>query len=372
MFAPQIPSARIMYRGCVLVVSGVSFLVRLCGRLLLVGALAAASACGGGGGGVGTPQMDMSQGPTPAAGSAILAPPTLSFTDTGLSVSDGVTRTGLWDVSSSDGLGWEYSLDFGKSWSRGTGDSFEVMGDGQKTIWVRARDDLGNTSEIVVAKCMLDTMAPAPVAAVSAGSQLLRQLSIQGIEPNARWEFSIDQGRSWLSGGGDSLGVAGNALPSLWLRQTDVAGNRSAPVAIDLGGPGLGWVEASGSSLMPTPIGSLKQWVLLHGEVVAGDADYFSIEIPSGFQLRSVSFVGYDSVDKIAFFAIQQKAIFDAGFDTGKMLAFGHFGPSDLGRNVVANAAPTGLGPGPLTFWVQQTGQLVTRYALLLAIEPAT
>jgi len=97
-----------------------------------MGLLAAVSACGGGGGGVATSQMDMLGGPTPAVGSAILAPPSLSFTDTGLSVSDGVTRTGLWDVSRSDGLGWEYSLDFGKSWSRGVGDSFEVIGDGQK------------------------------------------------------------------------------------------------------------------------------------------------------------------------------------------------------------------------------------------------
>ncbi len=49
--------------------------------------------------------MDTLGGPAPAAGSAILAPPRLSFTDTGLSVNDGVTRTGLWDVSSSEGLG---------------------------------------------------------------------------------------------------------------------------------------------------------------------------------------------------------------------------------------------------------------------------
>ncbi len=343
-----------------------------CGRLLLLGLLAAASACGGGGGGVATSQMDMLGGPTPAVGSSILAPPRLSFTDTGLSVSDGVTRTGLWDVSSSDGLGWEYSLDFGKSWSRGVGDSFEVIGDGQKTIWVRARDDLGNTSEIVVAKCMLDTMAPSAIAAVSAGTQLLRQLSIQGLEPSARWEFSIDQGRSWSSGGGDSLGVSGNSLSSILLRQIDLAGNPSAPVTVDLGDPGIGWVEASGSALMPTPIGSLKQWVLLHGEVVAGDADYFSIEIPSGFLLRSASFVGYESVDKIAFFAIQQKAVFDAGFDTGKMLAFGHFGPEDIGKNLVASVPATGRGAGPLTFWIQQTGQLATRYALLLSIEPGS
>ena len=359
--------------------------LRWCSGWLWGCALIAAAGCGGGSSGSavapGGAAMEpipsaVAQGgaavdPAPIARPVVLAAPVLRFTDTGLSVSDGVTRTGLWSVTSSDSLSWEFSLDFGKSWTRGDGDSFEVIGDGQKTIWVRARDDFGNTSEIVIAKCTLDTMAPSAVAAVSAGNQTLREVSIQGLEPNALWEFSLDQGRSWLTGSGANLSVSGNALPSLLLRQTDIAGNASAPVSIALQDQGVGWVEASGNPMMPTAIGSQKQSVLIHGEVVMGDVDYVSVNIPMGFRLTSAAFVDYDSPDKIAFFSIQRKSVFDAGFDTGKMLTYGHFGPQDLKRNVVANVAPDQLGPGPLTFWIQQTGQLTTRYALLLLIEPS-
>lgn len=351
--------------------SASSNLLRCFWRIFLGCCAIAASGCGGGSGGGTSAPAGVFVAPAPTTGSVILAPPLLRFTDTGLSVDDGVTRTGLWSVSSSDGLGWEFSLDSGKSWTRGEGNSFEVIGDGQKTIWVRARDDLGNTSEIVVARCTLDTMAPAAVATVSGGSAALRELSLQGLEPNALWEFSLDQGRSWQAGRATSLSVSGNALASLQLRQTDVAGNPSIPVSIDLQAQGTGWMEASGNPMMPTSLGAARGSILIHGDVVAGDADYLSIEIPNGFRLSSASFVFYDSPDKIAFFAVQRKSVFDAGFDTGKMLAFGHFGPSDLNRNIVASVAPAQLAAGPLTFWIQQTGQLATRYALLLSIEPA-
>lgn len=353
------------------VISVVSRVLRGFRGLALGGCLLVASGCGGGGGAGGGAPAGAMMDPTPATGSVILAAPRLRFTDTGLSVDDGVTRTGLWSVSSSDGLAWEFSLDLGKSWTRGEGNSFEVIGDGQKTIWVRARDDQGNTSEIVVARCTLDTMAPAAVATVSAGTAALRELSIQGLESNALWEFSLDQGVSWLAGGGSTLSVSGNAVAALQLRQTDLAGNPSAPVSIELMGPGIGWTELSGNPGMPTAIGSPRHSVLIHGEVVAGDVDYVTVDVPPGSRLTSAAFVFYDSPDKIAFFAVQRKAVFDAGFDTGKMLAFGHFGPSDLKRNVLAAVDPTQLGAGPLTFWIQQTGQLATRYALFLRVEPA-
>ena len=107
-------------------------------------------ACGGSGAG-------------PNASAVVLKAPVLSFNDTGLNVTDGVTSNGRWGVES-QGIDWEFSLDQGATWTRGTGSSFEVKGDGAKMIWVRARDDAGNTSEIVRVNCVLDTMAPAAVA----------------------------------------------------------------------------------------------------------------------------------------------------------------------------------------------------------------
>jgi hypothetical protein len=99
----------------------------------------------------------------PVAGAVILKTPVLSFNDTGLNVTDGITSNGKWGVES-QGIDWEFSLDQGITWARGSGGSFEVKGDGAKMIWVRARDSAGNTSEIVRVNCVLDTTPPAAVA----------------------------------------------------------------------------------------------------------------------------------------------------------------------------------------------------------------
>lgn len=90
---------------------------------------------------------------SPVAGVITLNPPVLSFNDTGLNVTDGVTQNGLWAVEST-GFDWEFSMGQGLTWTRGWCDSFEVNGDGAKMIWVRARDDAGNTSEIVCVNCV--------------------------------------------------------------------------------------------------------------------------------------------------------------------------------------------------------------------------
>ncbi len=322
--------------------------------------------CGGGSGGGSSPPEN-----SVTTGSVILKPPMLSFTDTGVSVSDGITRKGLWSVDSTDSVGWEFSLDFGKTWTRGDGNSFEVMGDGKKTIWVRARDDFGNTSEIVVANCTLDTMSPTSLAAVSAPRQSASQLTLQGLEPGALWELSLDAGRTWFRGSGDALSVTGNDTATVQIRQVDVAGNPSASIGIDVRSQAAGWVELSSNAMQPNQMGNLNHAVLIHGAVVAGDADYVTFEVPAGFRLGSATFISYESTDRIAFYAMQRKAVFDAGFDTTRMLAFGHFGPEDLSRNLLATLPASQLGGGPLTVWVQQTGSTKTRYALLITIERA-
>ncbi|NDA56521.1 MAG: hypothetical protein EBX61_09580, partial [Betaproteobacteria bacterium] len=119
------------------------------------------SACGGGGGGSdaisttaaanaaaqGSASAQNPSSPSTPSGptnpsnpsTKLLPPPTLSFSDTGISLSDGLTQDGKWTVSSLQGLGWEYSLDLGQSWTAGTGNFFVVQGDGPKMIWVRTR-----------------------------------------------------------------------------------------------------------------------------------------------------------------------------------------------------------------------------------------
>jgi hypothetical protein len=333
------------------------------------------SACGGGGnnpqaanGGVGQDLIGLS--PSPEKDPKVLAKPVLSFSDTGLSVSDGVTQIGAWQVSSLEG--WEYSFDMGATWTRGQGDSFDVQGDGAKTIWVRARDDQDNTSEIVVVSCVLDTMPPAAVQAAVASQDQTRWVRVSGVEDQGQWEYSVDDQRTWLTGTGDSLALMGNALTVLWLRQVDLAGNRSPLERVNLLEPNSPtWHEASGIALQPSVL-SLQQarTVVMHGSVVQGDADYIRWDIPVGQRLQSMRLVHYVSPDPIAFFALQRAPVFDAGIDVNRMLVYGHMGPQDLNRNVLQDIAPAQLTTGSMTLWFQQTGPQATEYAIELLFIP--
>ncbi len=299
----------------------------------------------------------------------MLKPPVLSFTDTGLSVSDGVTRTGLWSVSSASDIGWEYSLDLGRSWIVGEGGGFEVTQDGAQTIWVRARDSDGNVSEIVMAACVLDTKSPAALTATPVQQAGVTRFDFQGLEQMSVWEYSIDRGTSWWLGSGKSLSVIGNAFPRISVRQTDLAGNVSQPAEFNLEASGLGWREISGNPLAPDVVGESDHTLLVHGEIDRADADYVRFDIPAAAQLKSAKFTFYQSVDEIAFYAMQRAQVFDAGTDIKKMLVFGHFGPTDIGSNLVQSAPLASLRTGSLTTWVNQTGTLKTTYLLQVDVQ---
>ena len=340
-------------------------------RLILSATLAMClAACGGGGGGGdAVTQTQATMPPTPGSGSKFIPKPLLTFSDTGLSVTDGVTSRGRWDVSSP--FPWEFSFDMGATWSRGQDKSFNVEGDGAKLIWVRSYDDMGNTSEIAVVNCVLDTMPPASVQAVVMTQDLTRLVRISGVEAQGQWEYSLDDARTWLTGTGDRLAIMGNALTGLWLRQTDLAGNKSPMERVSLEPNSATWHEASGNPLQPSVV-SLQQTrtVVLHGSVVRGDADYIRWDIPIGQSLKTVRLVHYVSPDPIAFYALQRAPVFDAGIDVTRMLVYGHMGPQDLNRNVLQNLAPAQLTAGPMTLWFQQTGPQPTEYAIELVFQP--
>jgi hypothetical protein len=325
------------------------------------------TACGGGNG-----QTE----PAPTSSVAVVAstlklnPPVLSFTDTGLSITDGYTYNGLWTVTN-DGLGWEYSLDMGATWTRGVGGTFEVKGDGPKMIWVRSIDAAGNTSNVVVVNCVLDTAAPQAVSVAAQTVGATRTLDIVGLETSARWEYSLDDRVTWWPGTGSSLGLLGNDLSKLWIRQFDIAGNASMPKAVELDqlAPSMGH-EASGDPLQPSVLATTGLLtMLIHGSVVRSDADYIRWDIPMGYRLKSVKLVDYVSDDKIAFYAIQRAPVFDAGFDVNRMLVYGHMGPQDLARNVIASVPNAQLEAGAMTLWFQQTGNSPTRYAIEITLQ---
>jgi hypothetical protein len=327
------------------------------------------AACGGSDAGPSALTVPGAQTP-PVAGAVVLKTPVLSFNDTGLNVSDGVTSNGLWAVESA-GVDWEFSLDQGASWTRGSGASFEVKDDGAKMIWVRARDNAGNTSEIVRVNCVLDTMAPAAVAIAGQSEGVTNTFKLSGIEPGARWEYSLDEQSTWSAGTGSAIGVLGNHLGRVWLRQVDMAGNASVAQGFDLQNASLLAHEASGEALQPSALAPGLQTYLIHGVVMRDDADFVSWDIPKGQQLVSVKLVQYVSDDAIAFYALQAKQVFDAGFDVSRMLVYGHMGPSDLARNVLAALPKSKLGEGAMTLWFQQTGSLPTRYAIEVMLAPA-
>ena len=327
------------------------------------------AACGGSGAGPNALTFPDTQTP-PVAGAVVLKAPVLSFNDTGLNVTDGVTSNGLWAVESA-GIDWEFSLDQGASWTRGSGASFEVKGDGAKMIWVRARDNAGNTSEIVRVNCVLDTTPPAAVAIAGHSEGVTNTFKLSGIEPGARWAYSLDEQRSWSAGKGGAIGILGNNLSRVWLHQVDMAGNVSVAQGFDLQNLSVLAHEASGDPLQPSILAPGLETYLIHGVVVRGDADYVRWDIPKGRRLMSVKLVQYASEDAIAFYALQPNRVFDAGVDVSRMLVYGHMGPSDLARNVLANVAKSKLGEGPMTLWFQQTGSQPTQYAIEVILSAA-
>jgi hypothetical protein len=291
--------------------------------------------------------------------------PKLSLTDTGLNVTDGVTQNGLFAVTN-DGFSWEYSLNSGASWTRGVGGSFELKGDGPKTIWARSFDAVGNLSDVAVANCVLDTIAPQAVSIAAQTDGVTRAFTFAGLETGAQWEHSLNAQSTWWAGSGSKLGVLGNGVSRIWIRQLDIAGNASSPQLIELEQPNTpAWHEASGEPLKPSVLAAAGlTTMVIHGVVARGDADYVRWDIPVGYRLKSVKLVHYVSDDKVAFYTIQRAPVFDAGFDVNRMLVYGHLGPDDLARNVVASLPNGQLETGSMTLWFQQTGPIPTEYAL--------
>ena len=93
--------------------------------------------------------------------SAPAAPATVLFSDTGSSLSDGKTSSGVVNVSGVEtGASWQYSTD-ATNWITGSGSSFTVTGDGAKSVQVRQTDAAGNLGAVSTALVFnLDTTAP--------------------------------------------------------------------------------------------------------------------------------------------------------------------------------------------------------------------
>ena len=148
--------------------------------------------------------------------------------DTGTSATDRVTSRGRLVITAELGARIEYSRDGGRTW---TG-SFTARA-GVNAVAVRQVDSAGNVSPATEFVFVLDRGRPAaPTVRLardtgrSATDRITREgaLAAAGLESGARLEYSIDAGRSWTT-----TFSAREGLNVVRVRQTDVAGNVSAP-----------------------------------------------------------------------------------------------------------------------------------------------
>ncbi|MEX6503529.1 retention module-containing protein, partial [Pseudomonas zhanjiangensis] len=160
------------------------------------------------------------------------APPSISLIiDSGSSGSDAITNNGAYSVGGIEsGATVEYSTD-GSTWSTTAPTAVE----GSNTIQVRQTDIAGNVSAPASLTFTLDTLVDAPVISLttdsgSSGSDAITNngaYSVGGIEPGATVEYSTD-GSTWST----TAPTAVEGSNTIQVRQTDIAGNVSAPASL--------------------------------------------------------------------------------------------------------------------------------------------
>lgn len=149
--------------------------------------------------------------------------------DTGVSDHDNITSNNRMTVKDMTEMKrWEYSTDGGKTWSKGSQTSFTIK-DGTydaHQVQVRYFDNDGNASQVAkYDKLVIDTLAPAAPGQTFNGGKIV----LTGLENDASWEYSVDDGKSWLKGHGDSftLNDGDYSRGTIQVKQTDPAGNIS-------------------------------------------------------------------------------------------------------------------------------------------------
>lgn len=199
-------------------------------------------------------------------------PPTIKLaTDTGVSQKDRVTSDGTIRLKKLEvGATWEYSLDGGSTWVKGSGTTFSA-GPGtyaKGQVQVRQLDLAGNLSpaRTSFAAFTVDVEAKAPEPRLAHDSNIkgdritnAADIRVSGIEPGSIWSYSFDGGVSWRTGTGDRFTLPEGSYKrgQVQVRQLDQAGNLSesfttfAPFTIDQeppSAPTMEFLEDSGVS----------------------------------------------------------------------------------------------------------------------------
>lgn len=202
--------------------------------------------------------------------SAALPPaPSLSLaSDTGSSTTDRITKNGRINVSGLvAGAAWQYSTNGGRTWLNGTNNYFILNAGIYNTRQVRVRQSSnGITSPVNAefARITVDSTLPnslslslASDTGASGTDKVTRngRIIIGGLEANATWQYSIDRGRSWLTGSKNVFTLAEGRYETgqIQLRQIDQAGwlsprtTSTGPIVIDTLAPTIAITSIGGA-----------------------------------------------------------------------------------------------------------------------------
>ncbi|MDH0867958.1 type I secretion C-terminal target domain-containing protein [Mitsuaria sp. GD03876] len=135
---------------------------------------------------------------------------------------------------------WSFSVNGGAA-TPGQGNTIAAnhLVEGINKITVTNKDAAGNESSdsFEVTK---DSVAPTkPTLVTSTGSDVLNatgQVSINGLESGATWQYSVNAGKTWQQGQGQALSASALAVgtSTLSVRQIDAAGNIGAETAMQV------------------------------------------------------------------------------------------------------------------------------------------
>jgi hypothetical protein len=166
--------------------------------------------------------------------------PTLSVVDSGVidSSSAIVTKLGTVTLGGLEAnAAWEYSTNGGIGWTQGSGNTFDVSGDGLKNILVRQIDVAGNYSQQTNPpfRFTLDTTAASPSIslATDSGSSGLDGITnvvtfdVTGAESGATIQYSVD-GISWGAAPTYADDGSQDGAKTVYVRQIDASGNTSS------------------------------------------------------------------------------------------------------------------------------------------------
>nr|WP_268040134.1 Ig-like domain-containing protein [Burkholderia ambifaria]WDR98180.1 Ig-like domain-containing protein [Burkholderia ambifaria] len=243
------------------------------------------------------------------------APGVALTTDSGSNVTDHITNVGTLNLTGVEaGATVEYSTDGGHTWNT----SFNAV-EGVNDVQVRQTDIAGNTSDPTAFSFTLDTSAAAPSVALTADSGSsstdhitnVGTLNLTGVETGAAVEYSTDGGHTW-----NTSFNAVEGMNDVLVRQTDVAGNTSAPTSFNFtldtsaATPGVALTTDSGSNVTDhiTNVGTLNLTGVETGATVEYSIDgghtwntsFNAVEGVNDVQVRQTDIAGNTS-DPTAF-----------------------------------------------------------------------